>query len=430
LRSLYRRLQKVLIELDESKFPSIPKQREVSAREVLKDIKAGNSPDFLKEKYRLSSSGLKDLFCQLEEAGLLTNHSGKQLRISEIAADVRTGMLEPDIMERHDLTFAELQWVVNCLTISKFLEPEEIAFLEFACPQRYDNPLPTRYPTERIEISENDNSGLAGEVQFFRGNQIFVEGMSTRKGEIKSVLLRRESLQHVASSFRVKCEWDISGTLAKFTITHITPASLRDLIQWVTAQTICEKTKATAKDSANGVQAGLHDIKLMNGCKPSPNGHSKILQEMLRSELLSRFALVEQRNEQEKPGDSPEVSIDVPSQSECQDSESPKSRYSYSGRLEGIDILDYIQWMLLDGKQIVLEVKQPTLTTRIFVDRGKILHVSSPEGEGEEAFYSCVLRLDGEFLHLPWSHPEKITVEKGGMQLLFEAARRRDEANN
>ena len=140
-------------------------------------------------------------------------------------------------MERYNLTLVELKWVLNSLIVSKFLEPEEIAFLEFARPHSDDNPLQTRFPVERFEIYEVDNPKLTGEVQYMRGHQICVEGMFTRKGETKSVFLRCESFGNGELSFDVKCEWVISGMLANFRIVHIAPAVMRDLIRFTTALT-------------------------------------------------------------------------------------------------------------------------------------------------------------------------------------------------
>jgi len=98
--------------------------------------------------------------------------------------------------------------------------------------------------------------------------------------------------------------------------------------------------------------------------------------------------------------------------------------------VEGVDILDYIQWMLIECRQTVLEIRPLNgMPYRLFLDDGKVLHAKCMEMEGEEAFYRCVRSARGEFAHLPWSAPEKITIEKAGMQLLFEAARRRDEAD-
>jgi hypothetical protein len=107
-----------------------------------------------------------------------------------------------------------------------------------------------------------------------------------------------------------------------------------------------------------------------------------------------------------------------------------RTRYLYSGRVEGVDILDYIQWMLIEGRRTVLEVTPVDgMPCRVFIDDGRVLHAATMEMEGEQAFYRCVQYPSGEFAHLSWTAPETITIEKAGMQLLFEAARQRDEAD-
>lgn len=50
---------------------TLPGEREVSAKEVLKDLRAGMSQDAMMHKYRLSARGLANLFEQLVEAGLM-----------------------------------------------------------------------------------------------------------------------------------------------------------------------------------------------------------------------------------------------------------------------------------------------------------------------------------------------------------------------
>jgi hypothetical protein len=97
--------------------------------------------------------------------------------------------------------------------------------------------------------------------------------------------------------------------------------------------------------------------------------------------------------------------------------------------VEGIDILDYVQWVLLDGRTTILEIRYPEATScRLYFKEGQILHAVMGRQEGEEAFYLCVMCPSGIFSHFPWSDPEKRTIEKPGTQILFEAARRRDEA--
>jgi hypothetical protein len=106
-----------------------------------------------------------------------------------------------------------------------------------------------------------------------------------------------------------------------------------------------------------------------------------------------------------------------------------KTEYSYSGTVESIDILDYIQWILLDGRQTVLRIGLPDGTScKVYLKEGQILHAVNGGLEGEEALYSSMIFPSGKFVHLAWTEPDRKTIEKPGIQILLEAARRRDEA--
>jgi hypothetical protein len=190
------------------------------------------------------------------------------------------------------------------------------------------------------------------------------------------------------------------------------------------------KREINAKDFMSDVKAGLDDVGLMNKYRLSPKGLDSTFRKLLTVGLISRFELAARRSEQEETVDLSGIPTEVSEQDGTRRAQNKKAHYSYSGKVEGVDILDYIQWMLIDGRQTVLEVRHPNaMPTRLFVDDGKVLHATTMELEGEDAFYRCVLPQNGEFVHLPWSAPDKTTIEKAGMQLLFEAARRRDEAD-
>jgi len=110
--------------------------------------------------------------------------------------------------------------------------------------------------------------------------------------------------------------------------------------------------------------------------------------------------------------------------------ERKKKEYSYSGMVEGIDILDYIQWILLDRRSTVLEIGLPNGTScSVYLKEGEIIHAVNDELEGEEALYTSVMFPSGRFGHETWTEPDRKTIKKPGTQLLLEAARRRDEAN-
>jgi len=188
------------------------------------------------------------------------------------------------------------------------------------------------------------------------------------------------------------------------------------------------KREIMAKDFMRDIQAGLDDLGLMRKYRLTPKGLDSTFRKLLTVGLISRFDLETRRNGLEETVDLSGIHTALVERDGPRRRQKPRTRYSYSGKVEGVDILDYVQWMLIEGRQTVLEIRPLNgIPCTLFVDDGKILHASSMELEGEEAFYQCVQSARGEFAHLAWSVPGRITIEKAGMQLLFEAARRRDE---
>jgi CheY-like chemotaxis protein len=103
---------------------------------------------------------------------------------------------------------------------------------------------------------------------------------------------------------------------------------------------------------------------------------------------------------------------------------------TFTGVLDEIDIIEYIQFILQTGRQVIVEISatQGGLG-KIFIDNGAILHAVCGSQEGEEALYSCLRFKGGEFSNLRWTPPDKVTINKPSPYLLVEAARRRDEAS-
>lgn len=105
-----------------------------------------------------------------------------------------------------------------------------------------------------------------------------------------------------------------------------------------------------------------------------------------------------------------------------------KARYSFSGMIHNIDILEYVQFLIMIGARTILELRlRRGPTSKLFIDQGRILHAISGELDGEDAFYRCVQSEGGVFTHFPWAEPQMRTIEASGDFLLLEAARRRDE---
>jgi nitrogen-specific signal transduction histidine kinase len=101
---------------------------------------------------------------------------------------------------------------------------------------------------------------------------------------------------------------------------------------------------------------------------------------------------------------------------------------AFSGSIHGIDILEYVQLLLLSGQQSLVEIVSIDGTRGLlFVDKGGVRHAESGDLEGEEAFYKCLGFRGGSFSSLPWREPGRTTIDRPGEYLLFQAARMRDE---
>jgi CheY-like chemotaxis protein len=106
-----------------------------------------------------------------------------------------------------------------------------------------------------------------------------------------------------------------------------------------------------------------------------------------------------------------------------------RSRSSFTGTVEGVDIVEYVQFVMLGGGKTILEVTSSLGTQgRIFLSDGMAVHAVCGILQGEQALYRCLRFKEGTFRHLPWEGPEKVTINKPGEFLLMEAVRKRDEA--
>jgi ActR/RegA family two-component response regulator len=102
---------------------------------------------------------------------------------------------------------------------------------------------------------------------------------------------------------------------------------------------------------------------------------------------------------------------------------------AFSGSIDEIDILDYLQLLILSGRQVILDVHGADgAHGQVFISKGDILHAICGALGGEEALYRCVSFKGGSFSNLPWTEEHETTINKPAEFLLIEAARVRDEA--
>lgn len=101
---------------------------------------------------------------------------------------------------------------------------------------------------------------------------------------------------------------------------------------------------------------------------------------------------------------------------------------AFSSQLDGFDILEYVQFILLTGKQTLVEARsRQGESCRLYCSEGSIIHAQSDANSGEDAFFRCMAFQGGSLRNLPWEEPPFRTIRKPGDFLLMEAARRRDD---
>jgi CheY-like chemotaxis protein len=107
---------------------------------------------------------------------------------------------------------------------------------------------------------------------------------------------------------------------------------------------------------------------------------------------------------------------------------SDDSADTFSGTIHDIDLLEYVQMLLISRKQTVLEVSgREGVRAHLYVDRGDIIHAELGAERGEQAFRKCLELEGGTFKTQPWREPEQRTIDLSGDYLLMEAARQMDE---
>lgn len=106
----------------------------------------------------------------------------------------------------------------------------------------------------------------------------------------------------------------------------------------------------------------------------------------------------------------------------------PDNRNRFWGSIEGVDIFDYIQLLLVTRQHYILEVVSKDGTKgELYVNQGNVEHACCEDLIGEAAFYRILGFEGGRFSTLPWSEPKRKSINVPGNHLILEAARKKDE---
>ena len=167
----------------------------------------------------------------------------KEIKAKEIVKDIISGIGDNELMHKYRLTFRGLQSVYRRLVDANLVDA---AFLEgrIIPQQNAETTTIMRLPRKEIymplPVHELDNPGMQGMVSNLTDRGMGVKGLKAKVDEVKTLVIRPEKLFQLSPFIlSAKCRWvkpsgDEQEILAGFEIIYIAEKELqklRDLIE-------------------------------------------------------------------------------------------------------------------------------------------------------------------------------------------------------
>jgi hypothetical protein len=303
-----------------------------------------------------------------------------RIRANQIVEDIRSGMTDDQLRKKYGLSLRGLQRALKTLTLENAVSHSEMCERSNAYRSITEVLSSRNAPRIYVPIAiriYNVQNNQRGFVRDVSGEGLRLAGISATPGETLFLKMPlKELMRTSAVEFQAKCKWaKKEGRIKKYTV------------------------------------CGLRIISM------SPESRAGF------NELLDLFKRRE--NGMEQPFHSP---LDLPelvksAKAMNKEVEGPR----FSGQVEGIDILEFVQFLMLSGKKTRLDVSDSNGDEcQIHFSDGRIIQASYGEKQGVEAFFQCMNLIEGQFSARPFDEPVEETIEEPGDFLIFEAARRRD----
>ncbi|PIE64910.1 MAG: hypothetical protein CSA26_06140 [Desulfobacterales bacterium] len=107
-----------------------------------------------------------------------------------------------------------------------------------------------------------------------------------------------------------------------------------------------------------------------------------------------------------------------------------KTGDGFQGTVDGIDLLDIVQFNGLSQATSALKVTTADQEGMIFFKKGEVVHAMCDQGSGEDAFFKILEFQGGTLQNIRGVEPPVMSIKKNLESLLFEAAVRNDEEEN
>ncbi|BDD89438.1 response regulator [Desulfofustis limnaeus] len=105
-----------------------------------------------------------------------------------------------------------------------------------------------------------------------------------------------------------------------------------------------------------------------------------------------------------------------------------KTSDGFQGTINGIDLMDIIQFNGLSQATAALKVTTTEQEGMLFFKNGSVVHAMCDQLSGEDAFFKIITFNDGTLQNIRGVEPPIISINKSLESLLFEAALRNDES--
>lgn len=200
-----------------AKLVEIGVLRRVNVKHVLRDIRSGVTNSALMQKYQLSPKALEKLFLGMTDAGISffrerQANNKKRVSVREIVRDVRQGLSETELMQRHELSSRGLQSALWKLVDSGVLTWGEVlgayADDDGSEAARRNRQWTRGYPVLSVHVLEESHPENVGKVKDLTEKGLGVTGMLAQVNEQKTlVVVPDEYLGFKSFSIGVACKW-------------------------------------------------------------------------------------------------------------------------------------------------------------------------------------------------------------------------------
>jgi len=168
--------------------------------------------------------------------------SGKRLPLGRVIADIQAGIGNALLMQKYELSLAELAQIRQKLATARCIGNRETASgpVEL-CKER--RTVPRHQPVIGIKIYDAEDPRVAGSINDVSTHGVQVAGISARPGEVRTFAVHSAPFEvHEVFVFKAECRWSrfqvFHDWIAGFVLLDISDDDSRELDKLITYLTV------------------------------------------------------------------------------------------------------------------------------------------------------------------------------------------------